>query len=116
MLGNANGIDLNNSPLSDLSRVGGLGRVLALRLIERRPIRRWRDVECIEGFDAELVNDLRGSGAILGRPNPALVTIQVLRSRTLRQEKSSSLAETAMPAGPKRLARNIFSGIGQDRD
>lgn len=115
MLGNANGIDLNNSPLGDLSRVGGLGRVLALRLIERRPIRRWRDVECIEGFDAELVTDLRGSGAVLGRPNPALVAIQVLRSRTLR-EKSSSPGETVMPAGPKRLARNIFSGIGQDRD
>jgi len=116
MLGNANGIDLNNSPLGDLSRVGGLGRVLALRLIERRPIRRWSDLKNIEGFNAELVNDLRGSGAQLGRPNPAITTIRAIRSQNLQRAQNPSAAETALPPGPKKLARNIFSGIGQDRD
>lgn len=111
MLGNANGIDLNNSPLHDLDRVGGVGRVLAQRIIEHRPFRRWSDLLAIEGIDKAFVNDLRGSGAKLGRPNPSAATIQAMRPRTTRPKK---VAAPPAPKGPRRLPRNIFTGRGQE--
>ena len=50
MLGNANGIDLNSSSVNQLSRIGGLGPVLAARIVQLRPIRKWADLERIRGI------------------------------------------------------------------
>ena len=111
MLGNANGIDLNNSPLHDLDRVGGVGRVLAQRIIEHRPFRRWSDLLAIEGVDENFVNDLRGSGAKLGRPNLSSAIIEGIRPRTTRPKK---VAAPSAPKGPGRLPRNIFTGRGPE--
>ena len=110
MLGNANGIDLNNFPLHDLDRVGGVARVLAQRIIEHRPFRRRSDLLAIKSVDKDFVNDLRGSGAILGRPNPSSATTKAMRPRTTRPKKSTA---PSAPKGPTRLPRNIFTGRGQ---
>jgi Helix-hairpin-helix motif len=108
MLGNASGIDLNNASEYQLSRIGGIGRVLAARIIEQRPIRKWSDLEKIEGFDREMVNDLRGSGAKLGKPGPRS-TSQKPYSRVLRPPKAPQ--KLATRGG--RLSKNIFSGEGE---
>ena len=107
MLGNANGIDLNNATVNELSRIGGLGPILAARVIENRPIRRWLDLEKIEGFDRELINDLRGSGAKLGRPR-----LSTAKKPYNRFPKPSDRTKSAgaRRTGSGRLAKNIFSG------
>ena len=111
MLGNANGIDLNNSDLGDLERVGGLGRVLALRIVQHRPIRKWDDLRQIEGFDHELVKDLHGSGATLGRiSRSAIEKSQASSTHVTRRPRSAG--ENAAAAGPRRTGRNLFSGRG----
>jgi hypothetical protein len=108
MVGNASGIDLNNAEIHDLSRIGGLGRVLATRIIEHRPIRRWEDLRNIDGFTDKLVNDLRGSGAKLGRPRRS--TAKEPYNRVLREAGSQPAQQTASKSGQ---ASNIFSGEGQ---
>ena len=115
MLGNASGIDLNNSDLHELARIGGLGRVLALRIIEHRPIRRWDDLKSIEGFDQELIKDLRGSGARLGRISRAQIEKAEALSPPL-PERRRSAGDNAADSGPKRAGRNLFSGRGMDRE
>jgi len=47
VLGNANGIDLNNDSLYRISKVGGLGVILATRIVRNRPLRRWSDLNKI---------------------------------------------------------------------
>jgi|SRR5215469_1138413 len=111
MLGNASGIDLNNSDLQDLYRIGGLGRVLALRIIQHRPIRRWDVLKEIEGFDQELIKDLRGSGARLGRISRSTNEQSKAPSAPL-PERRKSPGESAAALGPKRTASNLFSGRG----
>ena len=111
MLGNASGIDLNNSDLQDLDRVGGLGRVLALRLIQHRPIRKWNDLRSIEGFDHELIKDLRGSGAKLGRISRSMLEKSEAPSAAARERRRSP-GESAAASGPKKTASNLFSGRG----
>jgi hypothetical protein len=111
MLGNANGIDLNNSDLHDLGRVGGLGRVLALRVIQHRPFRRWDDLRKIEGFDQELIKDLRGSGAKLGRISRSMREESEARS-TPSTARRKPADENAADAARKRTASNLFSGRG----
>lgn len=111
MLGNASGIDLNNSDLNDLHRIGGLGRVLALRIIQHRPIRKWDDLRNIEGFDIELIKDLRGSGARLGRISRARPEKSNAPSAGLREPRRSP-GESAAASGPKKTASNLFSGRG----
>jgi len=107
MLGNASGIDLNNATVNELGRIGGLGLILAARIIENRPIGRWLELEKIEGFDHELVNDLRGSGAKLGRPR--MSTARKPYNRILKpSERKKSVG--ARRTGSRRLAKNIFSG------
>jgi hypothetical protein len=117
MVGNASGIDLNNAEMHDLDRIGGLGRVRALRIIQNRPIRRWADLEKIEGFDHDLVNDLRGSGAKLGRPKPKPRSEKKPYSRQLRQGRSQAQqladANAKRRSGRTRPAHNIFSGEGE---
>jgi helix-hairpin-helix protein len=118
MLGNANGIDLNNAELYELERVGGLGRVLATRIIRHRPFRKWDDLLNIQGFDLELIKDLRGSGAKLGRVNPATAqkrTTRVLSISTGRR-KPINTKSNAKRRGRTRTARNIFSGRGMSPD
>lgn len=113
MLGNANGIDLNNSDLDDLERVGGLGRVLALRIIQHRPIRKWDELRHIDGFDQELVKDLRGSGARLGRiTRSAAEKPQAWNTRATARRRSAG--ENWAASGPTRTGRNLFSGRGMD--
>lgn len=113
MLGNASGIDLNNSDLQDLDRVGGLGRVLALRIIQHRPIRTWNDLRNIEGFDHELIKDLRGSGARLGRISRSMKERSEAPSAGVREpERRRSPGESAAASGPKKTASNLFSGRG----
>ena len=116
MLGNANGIDLNNSDLDDLERIGGLGRVLALRIIQHRPIRRWDDLRKIEGFDHELIKDLRGSGAKLGRISRSRIEISEPRNTPLTASRRSPGANVPADSGRKRTARNLFSGRGMHPD
>ncbi len=114
MLGNANGINLNNDSLYKISKVGGLGVTLATRIVENRPIRRWSDLEKIEGFDVELVDDLRGSGAILGRPNLAASSPRrvVQRKREPKPAYVGTLGKRVKrPA--RRRAKNLFSGEGE---
>lgn len=112
MLGNANGIDLNNSPLYELGRIGGLGLVLAQRIVENRPFRKWDDVKAIEGFNEELVNDLRGSGAKLGRITAAAAK---RKSTVRRSEPSRPRRAPEKKQARGTLARNIFSGRSRDR-
>jgi len=112
MLGNASGIDLNNSDLNELDRIGGLGRVLALRIIQHRPIRRWDDLKTIEGFDQELIKDLRGSGARLGRISRSLK--EKSKAASPSPERRRPHGESAAASGPKRTARNLFSGRGMN--
>lgn len=38
MVGNASGIDLNNATVNELGRIGGIGPVLAARIVDRRRI------------------------------------------------------------------------------
>jgi hypothetical protein len=113
MLGNASGIDLNNSPLHDLDRIGGLGRVLAQRIIEHRPIRRWDDLKNIKGFDDDLVNDLRGSGAKLGR-----IDLANIKPRPTTTRRTAQRSRTGPPKkrGQGPLPRNIFTGRTRDRE
>jgi hypothetical protein len=111
MLGNASGIDLNNSDLQDLDRIGGLGRVLALRIIQHRPIRRWNDLRNIEGFDQELIKDLRGSGAKLGRISRSMQEKSEAPSPGAKERRRPP-GDTAAASGPKKTASNLFSGRG----
>ncbi len=120
VLGNANGIDLNNDTLYRISKVGGLGVTLATRIVENRPLRRWSDLEQIEGFDEELVENLRGSGARLGRPSaprPSNLPRRNSRSRTTSR-KTASVGTLRKPRKrpARRRARNIFSGEGQEAE
>ena len=114
VLGNANGIDLNNDTLYRISKVGGIGVVLATRIVQSRPIRRWGDLAKIEGFDREMIENLRGSGAKLGLPKmPQTSKLSRPNRRRTAQGKSAYVAATRKTAKP-RLARNIFSGEGRD--
>ena len=113
MLGNANGIDLNNSDLDDLERIGGLGRVLALRIIQHRPIRKWDDLRHIEGFDQEFIKDLSGSGAKLGRISRS-ATGKSQAPNTRLTARPRSAGENAAASGPRRTGRNLFSGRGMN--
>ena len=116
MVGNASGIDLNNASEALLSKIGGMGPVLAARIVERRPFRKWAELETIEGFDHELVNNLRGSGAKLGRPGPTTKPKRAY-SRVLRESESAQeQISTTRSKGKTRQSKNIFSGEGQIRD
>jgi hypothetical protein len=117
ILGNANGINLNNDSPYQISRVGGLGVIMATRIVQNRPFRKWSDLEKVEGFDKALINDLRGAGAILGRPRKPKAdalprsdarppTTRRLRTKELRKPKRRT---------SRRLATNIFSGEGDRR-
>ena len=109
MIGNASGVDLNNVSAHELARIGGIGLVLAARIVEHRPFREWIELERIEGLDHSIVNDMRGSGAKLGLPKP--VQAEKLYSRVLRR---SSERKNSSPRG--RLPKNIFSGQGSVLD
>lgn len=115
VLGNANGIDLNNDTLYRISKVGGIGVVLATRIVQSRPIRRWSDLAKIEGFDREMIENLRGSGAKLGLPKMPQTSklSRPNRRRRTSLDKSAYVGATRKTAKP-RLARNIFSGEGRD--
>jgi hypothetical protein len=119
MVGNASGIDLNNATVNQLSRIGGIGPVLAARLVEHRPFRTWADIEEIEGFDRELVNNLRGSGARLGRAR-LMAKAPRASSRVLREPKppeSEGKRAAARRGGRRtRQSKNIFSGEDQIRE
>jgi hypothetical protein len=116
VLGNANGIDLNNDSLYRISKVGGLGVTLATRIVRYRPLRRWSDLKKIEGFDAELIENLRGSGAILGRPQtsarstPPPRTTRPRPTPHRRAQVGPPRKSAKRPA--RRRAKNIFSGEG----
>lgn len=118
VLGNANGIDLNNDSLYRISKVGGLGVTLATRIVRNRPLRRWSDLATIEGFDEELVDNLRGSGAKLGRPSTADTSKRPRRDAPPRtnQRARANVGPLRKPAKrpARRRARNIFSGEGQE--
>ena len=49
MTGNASGVDLNSASAHELARIGGIGLVLAARIVEHRPFRMWIELEEIEG-------------------------------------------------------------------
>lgn len=106
MLGNASGIDLNNSSIDDLDTIGGLGRVRGLQIIQSRPIRRWSDLRKIEGFDNDLLHDLRGSGAKLGVPRAA-EPAKYLNERLRRAPRKTAKTKGSVRG---RKPRNIFSG------
>jgi len=116
VLGNANGIDLNNDSLYRISKVGGLGVTLATRIVRNRPLRRWSDLEKIAGFDEELVENLRGSGAILGRPQTSAPSTAAVRTRrpriTQRQRAQVGPPRKSAKRPGRRRAKNIFSGEG----
>lgn len=116
MLGNANGINLNNDSLRKISKIGGLGVVLATQIVRHRPIRRWSDLAKVQGFDRELVNDLRGSGAVLGRPQMAKPSAPPRRTarQPTTQDKRAQVGRRRKPIKrpARRRATNIFSGEG----
>jgi hypothetical protein len=113
MVGNASGIDLNNASVNQLSRIGGIGPVLAARIVEHRPFRRWVELEEIAGFTHELVNDLRGSGAKLGSPGPASKPKKPY-SRVLQPPQTpANQVANARRKGKTRQVKSIFSGKGQ---
>jgi len=117
VLGNANGIDLNNDSLYRISKVGGLGVTLATRIVQSRPLRRWSDLGQIDGFDEELIENLRGSGAKLGRPSTADISRRPRRNVRPRRIQRTAAVDTLRKPGKRpawRRARNIFSGEGQD--
>lgn len=120
VLGNANGIDLNNDSLYRISKVGGLGVTLATRIVQSRPLRRWSDLEKIEGFDEELVENLRGSGAKLGSASIADSSRRPRRATRTRKTQPTSASVRALRKPAKRparrRARNIFSGEGQETE
>ena len=109
MIGNASGVDLNNASAHELARIGGIGLVLAARIVEHRPFREWIELEKIEGLDHAIVNDMRGSGAKLGRPQA--LQAEKPYSRVLRR---SSERKNSSPRG--RPPKNIFSGQGSVLD
>jgi hypothetical protein len=116
VLGNANGIDLNNDSLYRISKVGGLGVTLATRIVGNRPLRRWSDLQKIAGFDEELVDNLRGSGAILGRPNVTQTNVSPARNTrprsTGRQRAQVGPPGKSAKRPSRRRGKNIFSGEG----
>lgn len=116
VLGNANGIDLNNDSLYRISKVGGLGVTLATRIVRNRPLRRWSDLNKIAGFDEELIDDLRGSGAILGRPQTSALSTPQPRTTRPRptSRKRAEIGPSRKPAKrpARHRAKNIFSGEG----
>ena len=118
MVGNANGLDLNNDSLQKLSRMGGIGLPLAMRIVNHRPFRRWEDLKNVEGFDEELVADLRGSGAKLGKPTPAAIKKAVKRRASARElpRNPDVKDEISARGSRKRRIRNLFSGHGIIRD
>ena len=109
MIGNASGVDLNNASAHELARIGGIGLVLAARIVEHRPFKEWTELEKIEGLNHEMVNDLRGSGAQLGQPKASKA--EKPYSRVLRD---SSERKDSSPRG--RLPKNIFCGQGSVLD
>lgn len=86
--------------------------MLAAQIVNNRPFRRWRDLEKVEGFDADLVNDLRGSGARLGRPGLGSKP-KTPYNRTLKLLNPPKQVAETRGAGRTRLSKNIFSGDGQ---
>lgn len=66
-IGDAKNVDLNSASEQDLESVGGLGRERAARIVQSRPFKNWDEVKAIEGFSDKLVNDLKSSGATLGK-------------------------------------------------
>ena len=114
MVGNASGVDLNSATVNRIARIGGIGPDLAARLVERRPIRSWVDLEKIPGFDHEMVNDLRGSGAKIGRTAPATVTKKTYNRTLRRAEPERSAARSGRNSEEAQLPRNIFSGRGRE--
>ena len=109
MIGNASGIDLNNASAHELARIGGIGLILAARIVEHQPFRKWIELENVEGLDHGMVNDLRGSGAKLGRARPSKA--EKPYSRVLRK---GSERKDSSPRG--RPSKNIFCGEGSVLD
>jgi competence ComEA-like helix-hairpin-helix protein len=70
-IGNAENVDLNRASQQDLQRVGGIGEERAKRIVENRPFQSWEDLKKVEGFNDKLVEDLKNSGATLGRGGKA---------------------------------------------
>lgn len=116
MVGNASGIDLNNASMQLLSRIGGIGPVLAARIVENRPFRIWAELEEIEGFDHEMVNNLRGSGAKLGRPRPTSRPKKAFREELRPAKTPREQVAATRGKGKTRLSKSIFSGEGRIRD
>lgn len=117
MVGNASGVDLNNATVDKLSRIAGIGPALAGRIIDRRPFRTWAQLEEIEGFDHELVNNLRGSGAKLGRSVAAAKPKRAYTHVLRKAKPPEKLAKPAARRGGRRTqSKNIFSGEGQIRE
>lgn len=118
MLGNANGLDLNNDSLYRLSRMGGLGVTLARRIVAHRPIRRWADLEVMPGFDPELIENLRGSGAKLGVPKhvPKKATRESRRKTGPPSKAVVRQLRKTTKRSNDRMAQNLFSGRGIDRE
>lgn len=119
MIGNASGVDLNNASAHELARIGGIGLVLAARIVEHRPFRKWIELEKIEGLDHAMVNDLRGSGAKLGRPKPSeakKLYSRVLRPSSLETNDASGASNEKASSGRRRPSKNIFCGAGSVLD
>jgi DNA uptake protein ComE-like DNA-binding protein len=60
-------VDLNTASLDVIADLPLVGYKRAQTIIDARPIRNWKELEKLPGFDKELVNDLKNAGVRLGR-------------------------------------------------
>jgi hypothetical protein len=83
---------LNTSAEEQLDREVGLGPERARRIVENRPFRDWDDLARVEGFTAQVVAELRASGAQLGdADNADIKPISDEHRRTLQREQTAGV-------------------------
>ena len=68
-------MDLNSASISELTRLPGVGKVLAARIVEGRPYRRLVDVSRVEGITDDLLGRIREAGGVVRKPAEKVVGI-----------------------------------------
>lgn len=68
-------MDLNRASVGELTKLPGVGKVLATRIAEGRPYRRLVDVSRVEGITDDLLDRIREAGGVVGKPDEKLVGI-----------------------------------------
>lgn len=60
-------VDLNKASEQDLEKLTGIGAERARALVGHRPFHSWEDVEKVPGFSEGMLEDLKNSGATIGK-------------------------------------------------